>query len=148
AFAPTNGMDMSMDDGMALASCTMMTTPGSCSPSVRWRARASVYLSSLVDRWIAAVRAMMEGHWRAAARSACKGGEYAWAGKEEVAGATVRARARCHGRGLMHALQAVLGFAFMCILTSTRRTFQASFILGHVLGEVTFGRYVAATGGH
>ncbi|KAJ7436416.1 CTR copper uptake transporter [Mycena latifolia] len=141
-------MDMLIDDGMA--SGTMMTTlhfslgdtftlTGAC---------IGLFVLALVDRWIAAARAMMEGHWHAAARAAGKNEK----GEDESKKGRMRLQAPpfmpAHNvmRGAMHALQAVLGFEFMLAVMN----FQASFIIAPVLGvgvgEALFGRYAAAAG--
>ncbi|KAJ7442030.1 CTR copper uptake transporter [Mycena latifolia] len=166
-FAATNGMDMSMDDGMTLASGTMMTTLHFSLGDTLWFAGwvpqskgalagacIGLFVLALVDRWIAAVRAMMEAHWRAAVRAACKnakGEDTTGKGKRGMR-MTLQAPpfvpAHDVMRGAMHALQAVLGFAFMLAVM----TFQASFILALVLGlgvgEALFGRYASAAGVH
>ncbi|KAJ7478554.1 CTR copper uptake transporter [Mycena latifolia] len=155
-------MDMSMDDGMTLASGTMMTTLhfslgdtlwfAGCVPQSKG-ALAGLFVLALVDKWVAAVRAMMEAHWRAAAHAGvntCKNEK----GEEKDVRGKVRKRVMrlqappfvpAHDvmRGAMHAFQAVLGFVFMLAVM----TFQASFILALVLGlgvgEALLGRYAA-----
>ena len=80
-FAPTvraasNGMDMDMDDAMNLASGNMLSylhfTPGDILWFQGWVPASAgamvgtcigLFLFALVERWIAAARAVMQGHW-------------------------------------------------------------------------------------
>ncbi|KAJ7118335.1 Ctr copper transporter family-domain-containing protein [Mycena epipterygia] len=177
AHGAANGMDMSMDDGMTLASGTMMSmlhfTRGDTLWFAGWVPQSAgamagacigLFVLALVDRWVAALRAMMEAQWRAAARrqqvAAGKGCDNADADddkktkkKKKFGGVRLTAPpfvpAHDVMRGAMHALQAFLGFAFMLAVM----TFQAAFIitiaLGLGVGEMLFGRYAsAAAGGH
>ncbi|KAJ7477518.1 hypothetical protein FB451DRAFT_972056, partial [Mycena latifolia] len=108
-----------------------------------------LFVLALVDRWIAAVRPMMEGNGAPPACKNTKGEEKDENGKGRRGGgmclhAPTFVPADDVMRGVLHALQAVLGFAFMlAILIRTAGTFQAAFILALVLslglGEVLFG---------
>ena len=73
----TNGMDMSMDSPMNLASGHMLmyfhTTPGDILWFEGWVPQSTgamvgacigLFLLALVDRWVAACRGMMEMHWK------------------------------------------------------------------------------------
>ncbi|KAJ7478473.1 CTR copper uptake transporter [Mycena latifolia] len=118
-----------MDDGMTLASGTMMTT-------LHFSLGDTLWFAGWVPQWIAAVRAMMEAQWRVAARAA-------------------DAAVLAHDvmRGVMHGLQAMLGFvlmlAVMCVFSLSsfplflfppwlRTSFILALVLG--LGEALFGR--------
>ncbi|KAJ6566154.1 Ctr copper transporter family-domain-containing protein [Mycena capillaripes] len=161
AAAEVNGMDMSMDDGMSLAAGMMMPYLHFTRGDVLWFAGwvpqsagamfgacIGLFILALVDRWLAAVRGMMDAHWReagrAAAKKACDGDD----SKGKIKKFRLRAPpfifAHDGMRGAMHALQAALGFAFMLAVM----TFQAAFIitiaLGLGIGEMMFGRYAAA----
>jgi copper transporter 1 len=76
ALASANGMDMSMDGSMALTMGTMRPylhfTLGDnlwflgwvpMSPGAMVGACIGLFLLALIERWIAACRAMMEVHW-------------------------------------------------------------------------------------
>ncbi|KAJ6528268.1 CTR copper uptake transporter [Mycena vulgaris] len=162
SYAADNGMDMSMDDGMTLAQGTMMTTLHFSRGDTLWfegwvpqsagamaGACIGLFILALVDRWIAAVRAMMEMHWREAGERARRANQKGDADDKEKK-RMLRLRAPsfipAHDimRGAIHALQAILGFAFMLAVM----TFQAAFIitiaLGLGVGEMLFGRYAAA----
>ncbi|KAJ7165437.1 CTR copper uptake transporter [Mycena crocata] len=182
AYAAENGMDMTMDDGMTLAMGSMtpylhFSRPGDTLWFAGWVPQSAgavagacvgLFVLALVDRWVAAVRAMMEVHWRGEGERVRrleekekvygekgtvgeKGGGVDTAGKKrEKRKFGIRAPpfvpAHDVMRGVMHALQATLGFAFMLAVM----TFQAAFILAIVLGlgvgEMLFGRYVGAAG--
>ncbi|KAJ7106545.1 Ctr copper transporter family-domain-containing protein [Mycena epipterygia] len=169
SYAAENGMDMSMDDGMTLASGTMLTNLHFSRGDTLWfegwvpqsagamaGACIGLFILALVDRWVAAVRAMMELHWREAgerARRVQQRGSDADQAKGKKGMKLMRLRAPpfipAHDimRGAMQTLQSILGFAFMLAVM----TFQAAFIitiaLGLGVGEMLFGRYAAAAHG-
>lgn len=74
--AHDNGMDMSMDGGMDLAMGQMLTylhfTPGDMLWFMGWVPASTgamvgtcigLFLLAIIERWIAACRAVMQGHW-------------------------------------------------------------------------------------
>ncbi|KAJ7436409.1 CTR copper uptake transporter, partial [Mycena latifolia] len=125
--AATDGMDMSMDNSMTLASDTMMTTLHfSLGDTLRFAG-------------FAAVRAMMEAHWRAAARVGAKNAK----GEEESKGKSMLL-AYDVMRGVMHTLQAVLGFVFMWAVLTFQASLILALVLGLGLGEALVGRYAGA----
>ena len=76
AYALDNGMDMSMDGAMSLASGSMIPylhfTPGDILWFYGWVPTSKgamvgtcigLFLFALVDRWLAAARSVMEVHW-------------------------------------------------------------------------------------
>ena len=76
ALADTNGMDMSMDGAMALASGNMLPylhfTSGDNVLFLGWVPKSAgamvgtcigLFMLALVERWVAACRAVMEAHW-------------------------------------------------------------------------------------
>ena len=76
AFADSNGMIMSMDGSMTLASGSMLPylhfTPGDNLWFMGWVPQSAgamagacigLFLLALVERWITACRAVMEVHW-------------------------------------------------------------------------------------
>jgi len=156
ALAAANGMDMTMDDGMTLANGTMMTTLHFSLGDTLWftgwvpqtkgamaGACIGLFILALVDRWVAAVRAMMEAHWRTAARIAEKNDD-----KNKKSRMRIRATpfifAHDATRGAMQALQSFLGFAFMLAVMTFQAGFIISIALGLGVGEMLFGRYASA----
>jgi hypothetical protein len=161
-----NGMDMNMDGSMALSMGSMLPylhfTPGDNLWFIGWVPKSKgamvgacigLFLLALTERWIAACRAAMEVHW--AKRSLSK--------LISMRPAPPFIRAHDITRGVMHAGQTALGFAFMLVVMCVSlfqlgctvcfvytclviRTFQASFILAIVVGlgagEVLFGRFI------
>ncbi|KAJ7164393.1 CTR copper uptake transporter [Mycena filopes] len=161
--AAENGMDMTMDDGMTLANGTMMTvlhfTPlvdtlwfaGWVPQSGGAMAGACIglFLLAVIDRWVAAVRAMMTAHWRdAGSRTARKDAAAANDDKQTKRRRPLRAPpfvpAHDIARGALHTLQATLGFAFMLAVMTFQAGFIISIALGLGFGEMLFGRYAAA----
>jgi hypothetical protein len=76
ALASSNGMDMSMDGAMSLASGDMTSylhfTPGDNLWLLGWVPQSAgvmvgacigLFMLALVERWVAACRAVMEAHW-------------------------------------------------------------------------------------
>jgi len=167
-----NGMDMSMDDGMTLASGTMMPmlhfTPltdtlwfNGWVPQSRGAlagACIGLFVLALVDRWVSAVRAMMEAHWREAGERVRRASEKGCddesnKGKKKKFGMRLRAPpfmpAHDIMRGAMHALQSLFGFAFMLAVMTFQASYIITLILGLGIGEMLFGRYgAAAAAGH
>ena len=77
AHSSTDGMDMSMDGSMSLASGNMVPylhfTPGDVlwfqgwvpkSPGAMFGACLGLFLLAIVERWIAAMRSLAEAYWR------------------------------------------------------------------------------------
>ncbi|KAJ7879036.1 CTR copper uptake transporter [Mycena olivaceomarginata] len=161
-----NGMDMSMDDGMTLAS-GMMTpylhfTRGDILWFAGWVPQSSgalagacigLFILAIVDRWLAAVRGMMEAHWReaAAAKSKKTSDDADDKGKKKLK-RRLRAPpfvpAHDIARGALHALQTLLGFAFMLAVMTFQASYIITLVLGLGVGEMLFGRYAAAAAMH
>ncbi|KAJ7501064.1 CTR copper uptake transporter [Mycena galericulata] len=165
--AAANGMDMSMDDGMTLAAGTMMPmlhfTRGDTLWFQGWVPQSAgamagacigLFVLTLVDRWLAAVRAMMELHWREAGerlrRAALKGGDAPADESKKTRRGVIRLRAPpfvpAHdiARGALHAVQSVFTFAFMLAVMTFQAAYIITIILGLGIGEMLFGRYVGA----
>ncbi|KAJ7865345.1 CTR copper uptake transporter [Mycena olivaceomarginata] len=164
--ATENGMDMSMDDGMTLASGSMMPylhfTRGDILWFAGWVPQSSgalagacigLFILTLVERWLAAVRRLMEAHWADAGRAAMKkkGCDEKNKGKSTLQRMGLRAPpfipAHDVMRGAMHALQTLLGFAFMLAVMTFQAAYIITLILGLGIGEMLFGRYGAAASG-
>ncbi|KAJ6492246.1 CTR copper uptake transporter [Mycena sanguinolenta] len=160
--ADTNGMDMSMDDGMALATGMMMPYLHFTLGDILWfngwvpqtkgalaGACIGLFILTLIDRWLAAVRSMMELHWREAARLAGKKNSTACDGdtKDKIKKMRLRAPpfipAHDIMRGVMHAAQTLLGFAFMLAVMTFQASYIITMVLGLGIGEMLFGRYGA-----
>ncbi|KAJ6580075.1 CTR copper uptake transporter [Mycena vulgaris] len=169
SYAADNGMDMSMDDGMTLATGTMMTALHFSRGDTLWFAGwvpqsagamagacIGLFILALFDRWLAAVRAMMELHWREASERIRRANQKGQCDADEAKGKKGFLRlcappfilAHDAMRGAMHSLQAILGFAFMLAIM----TFQAAFIItiafGLGVGEMLFGRPQRPTESH
>ncbi|KAJ6607676.1 Ctr copper transporter family-domain-containing protein [Mycena sp. CBHHK59/15] len=93
-----------------------------------------LFLLAIVDRFVAAVRPIMEMHWRADAEKArrARGGDSDGSIKGNRRPPRAPAFAPAHDlvRGAMYTLQAFLGFAIMLVVM----TFQAAFIISLVVG--------------
>ncbi|KAJ7722394.1 CTR copper uptake transporter [Mycena metata] len=164
--AAVNGMDMSMDDGMTLATGMMMPmlhfTRGDTIWFMGWVPQSAgamagacigLFLLALIDRWLAAVRAIMEVHWHEAGMRLRKKSVDV---DDDKNGKIKKLRLRAppfiaaHDvmRGAIHMAQATLAFAMMLVVM----TFQAAYIitlaLGLGIGEMLFGRYGAGAMAH
>ena len=76
-LAHDNGMDMNMDHGMSMSMGNMVSylhfTPGDNLWFLGWASRNAgamvgtcigLFMLALAERWLTAMRAVMEGHWR------------------------------------------------------------------------------------
>ncbi|KAJ7624356.1 CTR copper uptake transporter [Roridomyces roridus] len=162
-----NGMDMTMDDGMTLANGTMMPQLHFILGDTLWfqgwvpqskgalaGACIGLFVLALVDRWLSAVRAMMEIHWRAAAARIQRAREVEDKDKKKKSGALkMRLQAPpfvlAHDamRGVLHAVQTFFGFAFMLAVMTFQAAYIITLILGLGIGEMLFGRYAAGAAG-
>ncbi|KAJ3889049.1 CTR copper uptake transporter [Lentinula edodes] len=169
----SDGMIMSMDGAMDLASGNMLTylhfTIGGDilwfegwvpqGPGAMFGACVGLFLLALVDRWIAACRAMMEVHWAKRAQIAYTNKLNANGDSEKkkrtvppstVGNALLLRRAPpfipAHDivRGILHAGQAAFSFAFMLVVMTFQLGFIISIIVGLGVGETLFGRYAHA----
>ncbi|KAJ7218435.1 CTR copper uptake transporter [Mycena pura] len=155
-----NGMDMSMDNGMSLASGTMMpmlhfSPIGDTLFFEGWvpQTRAAVFgacVGLFILTLVEAVRSMAEASW---CRSAVKLLDRDNDNKDR------KTRFRLHlppfalahdaMRGAMHALQALLGFIFMLAVMTFQGAYLITIVCGLGVGEILFGRYHTGGGsGH
>ncbi|PIL26368.1 transporter [Ganoderma sinense ZZ0214-1] len=173
AYAHDNGMDMSMDGAMSLASGSMIPylhfTPGDILWFYGWVPSSKgamvgtcigLFLLALVDRWIAAARSVMEVHWSKRAQMAQadrlnlsqKSSSTSWPGRiRDVA--TLRTGlpfipAHDVSRGIIHGAQALIHFAIMLVIMTFQASFIISIVVGLGVGEALFGRFVAHAGHH
>ncbi|KAI0655805.1 CTR copper uptake transporter [Cubamyces menziesii] len=173
--AHDNGMDMSMDGSMDLAEGQMLPylhfTRGDIVLFYGWvpstkkamvGACIGMFLLALVERWIAACRGLMEAHWRKRAQivqadrinlpttgekkpSLTTGGVRA---AFTVRNAPPFVFSHDLARGLLHAVQAALQFAFMLIVMTFQVAFILSIVIGLGVGETLFGRFASHAAVH
>ncbi|KAI0691595.1 CTR copper uptake transporter [Earliella scabrosa] len=162
-----NGMDMSMDGPMDLAAGSMTMwlhfTPGDVLLFYGWVPRSvgamvgtciGLFLLGIVDRWIAASRAVMEAHWakRLNASTADKKPNALSLGRIRGAGLTRNGppfiAAHDIPRGILHGVQATLHFALMLIVMTFQVSFIIAIVVGLGVGEALFGRFAGHAGHH
>ncbi|KAF7314041.1 CTR copper uptake transporter [Mycena chlorophos] len=158
-----NGDDMSMDDGMTMANGTMMPmlhfSLGDTlffegwvpqTKAAQFGACVGLLVLTLVDRWLGAMRALMEASWRrsVAAASKAQGHDDCDDDKNKKA-KRVRLQAPpfvfAHdaSRGAMQALQSTFTFIFMLAVMTFNAAYIITIIGGLGVGEMLFGRYRA-----
>lgn len=174
AAAADNGMDMSMDGAMALTMGTMRPylhlAPGDMlwlagwtplSPGAMVAACAAFVLLGLLERWLAAGKAVMHAHWahRAEVVRANRGLP------DEKAHTHSPLRAVLDGavtlrtappfvlwndlaRGLVHAAHAALQYALMLAVMTFQVGFILALVVGLALGEMLFGRFAGHAQSH
>jgi solute carrier family 31 (copper transporter), member 1 len=171
----SNGMDMTMDDAMPLASGNMLTylhftvggdvlwfqgwVPEGSGPM--FGACVGLFLLAMLERWIAACRGVMESYWAKRAQIAYANklnGNGAAGTKASAPPMTLQTTLLMRRlppfifehdimRGFMHSGQAALNFAFMLVVMTFQVGFILSIVIGLGVGETLFGRY-AVLGGH
>ncbi|KAI0351108.1 CTR copper uptake transporter [Trametes cingulata] len=167
--AHTNGMDMSMDGAMNLAMGQMLPylhfTPGDIVLFFGWVPSSKsamvgtcigLFLLALVERWIAACRAVMESHWRLRAKIAQADKMNLPSPGEKAILPSGRLRdtmtlrnappfipAHDIARGIVHAVQVAMQFAFMLIVMTFQVSFIISIVVGLGVGETLFGRFAS-----
>lgn len=174
AHSSSDGMDMSMDGSMSLASGNMVPwlhfTPGDVlwfqgwvlkSPGAMFGACLGLFLLAIVERWIAAMRSLAEAYWRKRAQIIARRELVAAAEDSEkplksstpsriIGSRTALPFIPAHDipRGLLHMGQAAFGFAFMLAVMTFQVGFILSIILGLGVGEMLFGRYIIMGASH
>ncbi|KAI0753816.1 CTR copper uptake transporter [Fomes fomentarius] len=175
----SNGMDMSMDGAMDLTmgSMTMWLhfTPGDIVLFYGWVPTSAgamvgtcigLFLLALVDRWIAASRAVMEAHWSMRAQIIMADRlntipSSSARDKKPSAFSVTRIRdvatmrngppfipAHDITRGILHAVQATLHFALMLIVMTFQVSFIIAIVVGLGVGEALFGRFASHAAHH
>ncbi|KAK7036345.1 copper transporter [Favolaschia claudopus] len=158
--AMENGMDMSMDDGMSLAAGNMLPflhfSPISDtllfngwvpqSGGAVFGACVGFFVLALVERWLGAVRAMMEAGWGREARRRAKSENDAKGKRRKFLGLSAPPFVPANDimRGVIHAVQAALGFVFMLVVMTFQASYIITLVIGLGVGEMLFGRYAAA----
>ncbi|KDR77916.1 hypothetical protein GALMADRAFT_65303 [Galerina marginata CBS 339.88] len=168
AVQADNGMDMSMDGAMALTGANMVPylhfTPGDTLWFLGWVPKSKgamvgtcigLFLLALVDRWLASIRATAENYWRRRSQIILTNKLNASPVKQS---STTKLYVPRHvppfilahdvSRGVLHAGQATLGFAFMLVVMTYQASFIISIIVGLGVGETLFGRYISAASVH
>jgi len=170
AVAHDNGMDMGMDQGMSMISGNMITylhfAPGDNLWFIGWAPSTAgamvgtciaLFMLSIAERWLAAMRGVMEAYWRTRAQvvlaDKLNASAVATSLEERIRPSSSSASqprpdvappfvvAYDVPRGIMQLVLASINFLLML----TVMTFQLSFILAIVIGlgvgEALFGRY-------
>ncbi|KAH7911480.1 CTR copper uptake transporter [Hygrophoropsis aurantiaca] len=158
-IAQDNGMDMSMDGPMNLAMGNMLNylhfTPGDNLWFLGWVPKSAgsmvgacigIFLLALVERWIAACRAMMELHWSREASAVASAKLTGTPNLPIPASISKRMTppfipAYDVARGIMFAAQALLGYLFMLTAMTFSLGFISALVVGLGVGEMLFGRY-------
>ncbi|EIM84484.1 CTR copper uptake transporter [Stereum hirsutum FP-91666 SS1] len=176
-LADSNGMDMSMDGAMDLSSGNMLSylhfTPGDTLWFLGWVPSSKgamvgvcigLFLLALVERWLAAVRGVMEVHWAVRAQIELSNRLNVRAGlptpgtntdekitsqrSSSLLGLPRRGAmppfipAHDISRGVLHVGQTALSFLFMLAVMTFQASFIISIIIGLGVGETLFGRYL------
>ncbi|EPQ55533.1 hypothetical protein GLOTRDRAFT_138434 [Gloeophyllum trabeum ATCC 11539] len=176
-----NGMDMSMDGAMSLASGQMLTylhfTPGDILWFQGWVPKSTgamvgacigLFLLAILERWIACIRALADMAWWRSAQEALADKRTpqslpAATNKPERKGKTMSLSSvpvlpsvpSSQGpraslpfiptndipRGIIHAVQSALSFAFMLAVMTYQVGFIFAIVVGLGVGETLFGRY-------
>jgi len=161
-WSHSNGMDMSMDGSMSLAQGTMLPYLHFTTGDILWfegwvpqKAGAMVgacvglFLLALFERWLAACRAMMELHWANQVRIALAKKVDPSQCQPASTSTVIATRsappfipAHDFARGVLHAGQMALTFAFMLAVMTFQVGFILSIVVGLGVGETLFGRYI------
>lgn len=182
ARAHGNGMDMTMDGAMSLSMGEMLPylhfTRGDMLWFAGWTTESAssmvgacigLFLLAIIERWIAACRAVMAAHWskRAAIlradRMNARGLPSASSSEVDFKQSAVNVRVRdaatlrhappfvlAHDlmRGFTYMFHTALQFAFMLTVMTFQAAFILSIIVGLGVGETLFGRYIAHASAH
>ena len=173
--ADDNGMVMSMDGPMALASGQMLPYLHFATGDIIWfqgwvpesrgamaGACIGLFLLAVVDRWLSAIRGVAQAHWRNRALVAYSNKVISLAAKGDQTPSPHPAPPRSRiprtfsafnwshdlPRGILFAAQAALSFAFMLVIMSFQASFIIAIVVGLGVGEAMFGRYLDAVSTH
>ncbi|KAI0721430.1 CTR copper uptake transporter [Fomitopsis betulina] len=180
--AASNGMDMDMDDAMNLASGNMLSylhfTPGDILWFQGWVPASAgamvgtcigLFILAMVERWISAARAVMQGHWAHRARvvrlatgsdtslpttstshldekSSSRSLDAPVLPSTLPNAVTFRSAppfifSHDVPRGILLMVQVTLNYAFMLAVMTFQLGFIFSLIVGLGVGEMMFGRF-------
>ncbi|KAI0944236.1 hypothetical protein AcW1_001992 [Taiwanofungus camphoratus] len=179
SYASSNGMDMSADGAMPLAQGEMLSylhfTPGDTLWFMGWVPASAgamvgtcigLFLLALVERWIAASRAVMEIHWNKRAhiiQSNRLNGVHLPIITSESKSKTLplpptsasqqgRLTTRSFPpfilthdvtRGILYLAKTAINFAFMLAVMTFQLGFIFAIVVGLGVGEMLFGRYAS-----
>ncbi|TFY66377.1 hypothetical protein EVG20_g4715 [Dentipellis fragilis] len=170
ALAHDNGMDMSMDNGMTMTMGNMIMylhfTPGDNLWFLGWapfKAGAMVgaclglFMLALLERWLAAIRGVMEVHWQKRAQIALSNrlnmlDTKASSQPSSTRGVFNRRSAPPFifwhdvSRGILQIGQSLLSFLFMLAVMTFQVGFILSIVIGLGVGEALFGRSFSSRG--
>ncbi|KAF8195660.1 Ctr copper transporter [Mycena galopus ATCC 62051] len=112
-----------------------------------------LFILTLIERWLSSVRSMMEARWREtaqlAAKKACNKDDAD--DKRKIKKMRLRALpfipAQDITRGVIHAGQSFLTFAFMLAVMTFQASYLITLVLGLGIGEILFGRNRGAAAG-
>ncbi|KAH9041889.1 CTR copper uptake transporter [Lactarius deliciosus] len=168
-LAHDNGMDMNMDQGMSMSMGNMVMylhfTPGDNLWFLGWAPRTAgamvgtcigLFMLAVAERWLSAMRAVMEGHWRTRAQivladnlntSSVATSDKPSSKSSQPSYDTFRRRVPPFilsydvPRGIMRMALASIGFLFMLAVMTFQLSFIFSIVIGLGVGETLFGRY-------
>lgn len=171
-IAHDNGMDMSMDQGVSTSMGNMLRylhfTPGDNLWFFGWAPRTAgamvgtcigLFMFAVAERWLSAMRAVMEGHWSTCAQIALanKLNSSSVATSEECDRPSFKSSQPSHDtlrrrvppfipshdvpRGIMRVMLASINVLFMLSAMTFQLGFIFSIVIGLGVGETIFGRY-------
>ncbi|KAF8889554.1 Ctr copper transporter [Gymnopilus junonius] len=142
-------MVMNMDGAMSLTSANMVPylhfSPGDTVWFLGWVPESAgamvgtcigLFMLALVERWLAAIRATAERNWPIRQIVPHPRNTPPFIFSHDVP------------RGILHAGQSALGFAFMLVVMTYQAAFLISIVVGLGVGEMIFGRHVGAASAH
>lgn len=171
-LAHDNGMDMNMDQGMSMSMGNMIMylhfTPGDNLWFLGWVPRTAgamvgacigLFMLAVAERWLSAMRAVMEGHWRTRAQIVLANNlnTFSVATSEECGKLSSKNSQPSHDtlrrrvppfipshdvpRGIMRVILASINFLFMLAIMTFQLGFIFAIVIGLGVGETLFGRY-------
>ncbi|KAI9430453.1 CTR copper uptake transporter [Lactarius indigo] len=163
-LAHENGMDMNMDQGMSMSMGNMVMylhfTPGDNLWFLGWAPRTAgamfgtcigLFMLAIAERWLSAMRAVMEMHWRTRAQivraNNFNTSSVATSKSSQPSYDTFRRRIPPFilsydvPRGIMRMVLASINFLFMLAVMTFQLGFIFSIVIGLGVGETLFGRY-------
>ncbi|KAI9442854.1 CTR copper uptake transporter [Lactarius psammicola] len=171
-LAHENGMDMNMDQGMTMSIGNMVMylhfALGDDLWFLGWAPRTAgamfgacigLFMLAVAERWLSAMRAVMEGHWRTRAQIVLSNNVNASSvvTSEECDKPSSKSSQPSHDtfrrrvppfipshdvpRGIMQIVLASINFLFMLAVMTFQLGFIFAIVIGLGVGEALFGRY-------
>ncbi|KAI0049070.1 hypothetical protein FA95DRAFT_1489909 [Auriscalpium vulgare] len=171
AHAHDNGMDMDMDGPMSLSMGNMLAylhfTTGDNLWFLGWVPKSAgamvgtclgLFMLALLERWLSAMRAVMEAHWNNRAQILLSNRHNTQV-LPDCHAPEQKARSRTSAlppfipahdipRGIMQIAISALGFLFMLAVMTFQVSFILSIVVGLGVGETLFGRYSITSSMH